>query len=51
MTETGKELFRQYCYVYDNIAALREQAIAQAYQAKMQATANSYVEQELEGKE
>lgn len=33
--------------IYDNIAALKEQAIAQGYQARMQATASTYVEQEL----
>lgn len=33
--------------IYDNISALKQQAIAQGYQARMQATASAYVEQEL----
>lgn len=33
--------------IYDNINALRKQAVEQAYQAKMQATAAAYVEQEI----
>lgn len=32
--------------IFDNISALKEQAIAQGYQAKMQATASAYVDQE-----
>ncbi len=33
--------------IYDNIEALKKQAIQQAYQAKMAATANAYVDQEI----
>lgn len=33
--------------IYDNINALKQQAIAQGYQARMQATAAAYVEQEI----
>jgi TP901 family phage tail tape measure protein len=33
--------------IYDNIEALKQQAIAQAYQSKMEATASAYVDQEL----
>ncbi len=44
--QTGKVIGNTSA-IYDNIAALREQAIAQAYQAKMQATATAYVEQEM----
>ncbi|TCU72848.1 TP901 family phage tail tape measure protein [Tissierella praeacuta] len=32
--------------IFDNISALKQQAIAQGYQAKMQATASAYVDQE-----
>lgn len=45
--QTGK-IIGNTTAIYDNIAALREQALAQAYKAKMQATANAYVEQEIE---
>lgn len=45
--QTGKVIGNTTA-IHDNIAALREQAIQQAYQARMQATANAYVEQELE---
>lgn len=33
--------------IYDNITALKEQALAQGYQATMQATANSIVEEQI----
>ncbi|MDR7856077.1 phage tail tape measure protein [Tissierella sp.] len=44
--QTGKVIGNTTA-IYDNIEALKQQAIAQGYQAKMSATASSYVDQEL----
>jgi len=44
--QTGKVIGNTTA-IYDNIEALKKQAIEQAYQAKMQATATEYVNQEV----